>query len=335
MHSFLLTVGVSYNQPKLCPSATWNPNAKTLRDSGDNSKFTSIFVNSNDTIYVGDAEYSEVLVWLNDDVSPTSITLDNIWKPNSIFVTINGDIYVDGGDDSDEDDEGDEDDEDDEGYKVFKLVSNTKTFISVMSVDSWCSGLFVDINDTLYCSMHDYHKVVKRWLCNNATKWTTAVAGTGAEGFGPTELFHPYGIFVDINFDLYVADYENNRIQLFQSGQRNGTTVAGFKSSVTTISLNGPTGVVLDADKYLFIVDSDNNRIVGSGSEGFRCIVGCSKSPGSESNKLKEPWSLSFDSLGNIFVTDWENSRIQKFVLLTNSCSKYESTLLRGIRETG
>jgi streptogramin lyase len=181
--------------------------------------------------------------------------------------------------------------------------------------------------------MNDKNQVVKRWLCSNVTK-VTMVAGTGVDGSGPKKLSGPYGIFVDINFDLYVADYGNNRIQRFQSGQRNGTTVAGFKSSVTTISLNGPTGVVLDADKHLFIVDSDNNRIVGSGSEGFRCIVGCSKSPGSESNKLKEPWSLSFDSLGNIFVTDWGNSRIQKFVLLTNSCSKYKSALLHTIKRS-
>jgi sugar lactone lactonase YvrE len=121
-----------------------------------------------------------------------------------------------------------------------------------------------------------------------------------------------------------VADSKNNRIQLFQLGQLNGITVAGNESSTTTITLNQPTEIVLDADKYLFIVDSGNHRVVGSGPTGFRCLVGCSDDPkGSASNQLNGPTSLSFDSYGNMFVTDSENDRIQKFILSTKLCSKF------------
>jgi DNA-binding beta-propeller fold protein YncE len=305
----------------LCPSATWNPDAITLAsDNIEISDATGIFVNSNNTIFVTDAENNKVLILLNDSVKPTSILSEDSWELNSIFVATNGDIYVDIYVDDDY-----------ENYEVVKWTSNTKTFISVMPVDSFCYGLFVDINNTLYCSMYENHQVVKKWLCNNTTTVTPA-AGTGNEGSGLKALQNPCGIFVDINFDLYVADFGNDRIQLFRLGELNGTTVAGLKSSTTTITLMGPTGVVLDADKYLFIVEYGNSRIVGSGPLGFRCIVGCSDSESSESNELSEPWSLSFDSHGNIFVTDWESSEIQKFLLLTNSCSKYESALLYNIK---
>jgi hypothetical protein len=40
-------------------------------------------------------------------------------------------------------------------------------------------------------------------------------------------LKEPKGIFVDIQFRLYVADFTNNRIQCFQPGQVNAKTVAG------------------------------------------------------------------------------------------------------------
>jgi hypothetical protein len=133
----------------------------------------------------------------------------------------------------------------------------------------------------------------------------------------------PYGIFVDTNFDLYVADYGNNRIQLFQSGQLSGITLAGATSLTTTITLNNPTGIVLDADKYLFIADNGNSRIIGSGPNGFRCLFGCFGSWGSASNQLYWPCSLSFDSYGNMFVTDLANSRLQKFILLNNTYGKY------------
>jgi hypothetical protein len=109
---------------------------------------------------------------------------------------------------------------------------------------------------------------------------------------------------------LYVADNGNNKIQKFSFGQLNGTTVAGDGTS-NTIILSGPTAVALVADGYLFIVDNSNNRIVGSGPNGFRCLVACSGSYGFQSNQLMTPRSLSFDSYGNIFVTDTGNSRVR------------------------
>ena len=99
--------------------------------------------------------------------------------------------------------------------------------------------------------------------------------------------------------------------------------MAGSGSLSPTITLNYPIAIILDADKYLFIADYFNHRIIGSNSNGFRCIAGCSGSSGSASNQLSHPSSLSFDSYGNIFVTDFMNSRIQKFFFMTNSCSKY------------
>jgi hypothetical protein len=58
-----------------------------------------------------------------------------------------------------------------------------------------------------------------------------------------------------------------------------------------------------------------NNRIVRSGPNGSRCLVGCSHASGSTSDKLDLPYSSSSDSYGNMFVTDYDNNRIQKFIL--------------------
>jgi DNA-binding beta-propeller fold protein YncE len=227
--------------------------------------------------------------------------------PYGIFVTITGDIYIDNGFSN---------------GRVDKWAIDTNSSVPAMHVGSACYGLFVDINDILYCSMANLHQVVTKPL-NSNSNITAIVAGIGCCGSTSNMLCDPYGIFVNINLDLYVADCGNNRIQLFQSGQLSATTVAGIRSSSTTITLNCPTGIVLDGNKYLFIVDQNNHRIVGSGPNGFRCLVGCSGSYGSASNELWLPWTLSFDSHGNMFVTDYENSRIQKFVLSSDSCGKY------------
>lgn len=187
--------------------------------------------------------------------------------------------------------------------------------------NSFCFDLFIDISNNLYCSMTSIHQVTFKSL-NDQANIVKIAAGSGCSGSNATMLSSPKGIFVDSNSSLYVADANNNRIQLFKSKDLTGITVAG-NGATNTITLKYPTDVVLDADGYLFIVDSQNNRIIASGSNGFRCIIGCFGA-GKALNQLYYPGHMAFDMYGNIFVTDGSNNyRVQKFVLSTNTCSTY------------
>jgi hypothetical protein len=300
-------LGISYNQPKFTADATWSANAITFASGSIISGVPyGIFVNTNNNVFSTDQTYSRILVWLNGSSNPAKIISGGLSSPFSVFVTSNGDIYVDNG----------------YSYgRVDKWASNTNYSVPAMYVSQQCYGLFIDISNILYCSLTNLHQIVTKSL-NSTSNTTTIVAGIGCAGSTSYMLNFPYGIFVDINFDLYVADCGNNRIQLFGSGQSNGSTVAGSGAS-STITLSCPTGIVLDADRYLFIVDQNNNRIVASGPNGFRCLVGCAGG-GSASNQLNSPQSMAFDSAGNMFVTDRNNIRIQKFILLNKTLGKYD-----------
>jgi hypothetical protein len=175
--------------------------------------------------------------------------------------------------------------------------------------------------------MFQHHRVVKRSL-NDPLMTTVIVAGTGNKGAALNLLSGPIGIFVDVNLDLYVADCDNNRIQLFHSERSNGATVAGSTSPYPTIALLCPSGISLDASKYLFILDLNNHRIVGSGPNGFRCLVGC-YGGGSQSNQLYFPFSFSFDRSGNMLVIDQANHRLQKFLYMEKSCGKLKKSRIR------
>ncbi|CAF1178450.1 unnamed protein product [Adineta steineri] len=299
-----IVLALSFNQPKFSSTATWNSNGITIANQsivGQN--LNAIFVNVNNTIYVANQKNNAILIWHEESVNPTEIIAGNFITPYSLFVTSNGDIYIDDGL---------------ENGRVQKWIAETNISVTVMNISSECFGMFVDINDTLYCSMPDDHQVVKRSLNDALMAPNRVAAGTGIEGSASNQLESPRGIFVDVNFDLYVADGNNARVQLFRSGEANGITVAGSTSLNPTVILHGPSGVILDAEKYLFIADQNNHRIVGSGLNGFRCLVGC-YGRGSQSNQLGNPFGLSFDSFGNIFVTDSANNRIQKFLLMKDS----------------
>ncbi|CAF1258297.1 unnamed protein product [Adineta steineri] len=301
---FIAKVPLSYNQPKFGPTPTWNSNGITIANQSIVGQLPrAIFVSTDNTIYAANRDMNTIVMWQEESVNPTKIIRGSFTGSRSLFVTSTGDIYIDDGE---------------KNGQVQKWVAETNTFDTVMSVNSSCDGLFVDINDTLYCSMGLHHQVVKRSLNDAVMTSNRVAAGTGIEGATLNELINPGGIFVDVNLDLYVADYGNNRIQLFQSGKSNGITVAGSTSLNPTITLYGPNGIILDAEKYLFIVDLFNHRIVGSGLNGFRCLVGC-YGMGSQSNQLYKPFSFSFDRSGNMFVTDQTNHRIQKFLLMKDS----------------
>ena len=297
---------MSYNRPRFSACASWDPNAITLADSSTLvSSPSGLFVNTNNTVYATTFGLHSVLVWPDGSANATQSIFTNLNIPYSIFVTSNGDVYADNGYSN---------------RRVEKWTATANTTSVAMSTSGLCGGLFVDIYDSLYCSLPDFHEVLKKSIDNHVNT-SVAIAGNGTYGSAPDLLYAPHGIFVDTDLSFYVADYGNDRVQLFQPGQSNGTTVAGTGAS-DTITLALPTGVALDGDGFLFIVDQAHFRIVGSGPNGFRCIAGCSGKNGSAANELFWPLSLSFDSYGHLYVTDLFNNRIQKFMLARNACGE-------------
>ena len=298
---------ISFNQHRFSPCASWNPDGITFASIGVVSdRPYYIFINSNNTIYVTAFNFSQTLVFSMASPTPIRILASGLYKPRGMFVTSDGNIYVDNGN----------------GLgRVERWAPNATNGVPVMNVNSSCRSLFVDTNSTLYCSLDSQHVVIKNSLPAGLVS-TTVAAGTWSFGTSSTELSGPNGIFVDRNnFNMYIADSYNHRIQLFQFNQRNATTVAG-SGAPGTISLNYPDTITVDADGYMFIADTANHRIVGSGPAGFRCIVGCTGQSGIFASQLNAPRSLAFDTDGNLFVTDTRNGRIQKFIMASNSCSK-------------
>jgi hypothetical protein len=298
-----LLLGVSYNQPKLCPLATWNPNAATVPTSTVSSPNNPVVhVDINNTVYATERNNNRVRIWFNGNLNSSKIIGSGSYLPKALFSTITGDIYIATW----------------SPYNhINKWTANATSSDFTLFLPTFCYGLFIDTIDRIYCSTDSPNQVIRTFVTNAGNK-STIMAGTASVGSAPDQLNSPRGIFVDDQFNLYVADYYNNRIQLFRPDQRNGTTVAG--SGIFTLSW--PTGVVLDADKYLFIVEHFGNRLVRSGPHGFYCIAGCSSRAGSSPSRLDNPYSLSFDSYGNLFVGDQGNRRIQKFSFTTKSCGK-------------
>ena len=226
-------------------------------------------------------------------------------QPRGLFVLIDGSILVSSAGSD----------------KIEKLIPSTGTSTFIAPVPPTCFDLFVDVNNTIYCSIEDKYVVITVVLDINGNS-VHEIAGIGGEGPNANMLSKPRGIFVDLTFRLYVADCGNDRVQLFQYGKTEAETVVGHDAP-GTIDVKCPSDIAMDANGYLFIVDSYNHRIIGSGAYGFRCVIGCFGSGGSDAEHLSHPQSMAFDSYGNIYVVDTGNDRVQQFFLQTTACGKF------------
>jgi uncharacterized protein (TIGR03437 family) len=133
-------------------------------------------------------------------------------------------------------------------------------------------GVAVDASGNVYIADSANNRIRK--VSTDGT--ITTVAGTGTAGFsgdgGPAlnaQLNRPWDIAVDSSGDLFIADYNNQRIRLVDASGTittiAGTTGLGYSGdggAATSAKLNYPTGIAVDwSNGNLYIADSGNNVI--------------------------------------------------------------------------
>ncbi|CAF0783626.1 unnamed protein product [Adineta steineri] len=145
----------------------------------------------------------------------------------------------------------------------------------------------------------------------------TLIAGNNTAGSSNYALYNAYGISRDSSSDtLYVADFGNNRIMSYLSNATFGTVVAGGNGGGTNYTqLDGPISVYFDAlSNSLLIVNYLANNIVRwtIGDSMWTLIAGsANSSAGTTSTLLYYPIGMTLDPMGNMYVADAGNHRIQ------------------------
>ncbi|CAF2072976.1 unnamed protein product, partial [Rotaria magnacalcarata] len=125
------------------------------------------------------------------------------------------------------------------------------------------TGIYLDVtSNSLYIANYASNNIV-RWVIG-ATIWTL-VAGdiNGMKGNSSTMLFSPFDVEVDFMGNIYVADTFNHRIQFFQAGSMNGTTIAGVTGVTGSdpYHFNCPMTLKFDSQLNLYVVDRLNHRV--------------------------------------------------------------------------
>ncbi len=171
-------------------------------------------------------------------------------------------------------------------------------------------GLAVDGAGDLYIADLGNNRVRKV----GADGTITTIAGTGVEGYsgdggqaGAAQLFTPRNVAVDAAGNLYIAEFEGQRVrQVTPAGviaTVAGTGVAGFGGdggAATTAQLSFPAGLAVDRTGALLIADSGNNRVRKILPGGvMSTVLGASAS-----TALATPIAVAVDQSLTIYVAD-------------------------------
>jgi sugar lactone lactonase YvrE len=157
--------------------------------------------------------------------------------------------------------------------------------------------------------------------------FTTLAGGGGHSEERPgsaARFSQPFGLAVDSQTNIYVADVWNHTIRkVTPSGVI--TTLAGLPGSFgsadgpgSVARFNTPNGVAVDSSGNVFVADTGNSTIrkvtpqgVVSTIAGLAGIVGSANGTNSDA-RFGEPYGVAADKAGNVYVADNGTHSIRK-----------------------
>jgi len=162
----------------------------------------------------------------------------------------------------------------------------------------------------------------------------STVVGNGSQGYsgdgGPAtlaQLSYPKAVAFDAAGNLYIADFDNNRIRKVTAGTGVITTFAGKGTwgysgdggLATNAQLYHPNDIAFDGVGNLYIADMANHRIRKVDTSGMITTVAGIGMPGYSgdgglalSAMLQYPSNVALDAKGDLYIVDSSNNRIRK-----------------------
>jgi hypothetical protein len=212
------------------------------------------------------------------------------------------------------------------GHRLIKLDPNG-TFLwsfGVPGVDAWDDthlnyphSVATDKNGNVYVA--GSCEVKKISASGTYLNTIGPACGTGNFEFGWAT-----GVDVDLNGNIYVADYSNQRVMIYDSGlnyigQIGETGVCNASND----HLCTPIAVETDSTGNIYVTDAGNARVQKFNSSRQWVMTIGTGIGGDQFDQFNWAEDVAVDAQGKIFITDWSNNRVQVY----DSTGKYLTTI--------
>jgi DNA-binding beta-propeller fold protein YncE len=190
------------------------------------------------------------------------------------------------------------------------------------STFNWPMAVAFDPSGTMYVAdtFNNRIQAVSVSQCAQSTT-VTPIWSIGTRGSGTGQFIKPWDIVFDPTQDrILVADTNNSRIVVLSPSTGAWEGVLPIPQGTAAGQIEQPEGIAVDAAGNIWIADTGNNRVEEFTSAGVFAdqMIGsygcCFSAP---NNEFNAPQGLAFDSVGQLYVADANNNRIQVYQPVT------------------
>ena len=128
-------------------------------------------------------------------------------------------------------------------------------------------------------------------------------------GNKPTEFNCPSGLAVDqTTGEIFVADTENDRVQVFTGDLQYSRSIGGFSSCGKVLSC--PVAIALDGGGHMYVAEWGS--VIKKMTLDGECLLTIGK-PGIEKGHLSHPTGIAVTNKNLLYVTERGNHRVSVF----------------------
>jgi hypothetical protein len=187
------------------------------------------------------------------------------------------------------------------------------------------AGVAVGASSSLFV-VGEYGRRLLKLDDSGVAQWTVGEAGVSDSD--NDHFAHAHAVAVDSNGRSYVADRENNRVQIFNSSGSYYNTLGDEDcdpgDGLDNTEFCWPEGVAIGPGDAIYVADSENHRVqIFESNRVYQNTLGETGVSGSDNDHFDQPLGVTVDSSGNVYVADTKNQRVQIF----DSSLVYQMTL--------
>ncbi|CAF4554213.1 unnamed protein product [Rotaria socialis] len=292
----------------------WNQNPIAVAGNGTAGNNTrslngpwDLSIDTNLNLYVSDGGNNRIIKFSSGNlvgiplISRVGNGLSQVSNPSGSIMDANGNLYI----------------SDMFNYRIMKYANISSASQSIIGQvvaggsfgfnynQQWISwGVAVDALGNVFVSDYGNNRVMK-WAPRSTNGTLVAGIGNGTAGNGTNQLSCPLGIYIDQSMALYIADACNGRIQKWLSGASTGTTVGGANGQ-----LGFPTDVSVDNYGTIYAWSAGGLYRFYPGSTSGTIVI----------SSYTVCFGFKFDSVGNVYIADYESNVISKYTVNSTSC---------------
>jgi DNA-binding beta-propeller fold protein YncE len=183
------------------------------------------------------------------------------------------------------------------------------------------SGLSVDLSGAIYISDTENNRILKFNLNGKLIK------SIGGFGWEKEQFYTPLDICASSALDVFVADYNNHRIQRYDKDLNYISSLYSDENWDETFQFAYPKSMVVSIHGDLFIIDGENIRLLMLNSFGEPEMSFGDFSEGK--GRLVDPVQITMSSKDRLFVSDSQANKIIVFDYFGNYLSEIGTDFLK------